>query len=67
MQKRLAHFFLEQISTFIRGFKDPSEATGDEESILKEFRRVRDEIKAWIEETFGDTNGSLKSSVNLLK
>jgi len=36
-----------------RGFKDPSEVKGDEESILEEFRKVRDEIKEWIEKTFG--------------
>lgn len=27
------------------GFEDPAEATGTEEEILKEFRRIRDEIK----------------------
>lgn len=50
-----------------KGFKDPSEAVGDEESILKEFRKVRDEIKMWIEETFGDINGNSRIGVNLLK
>ncbi|MEF3244503.1 MAG: arsenate reductase ArsC [Caldisericaceae bacterium] len=49
-----------------KGFKDPSEATGDEESILREFRRVREEIKAWIEETFGSSFDSLKDDENLL-
>jgi arsenate reductase len=36
-----------------RGFQDPSEAKGSEEEIMEVFRRVRDEIKEWIEETFG--------------
>jgi arsenate reductase len=27
------------------GFEDPAEATGTEEEILNEFRRIRDEIK----------------------
>jgi len=35
------------------GFDDPSEFTGTEDEILAEVRRVRDEIKGWIEKTFG--------------
>jgi len=31
----------------------PSELEGDEDEILAEFRRIRDEIKKWMEETFG--------------
>jgi arsenate reductase (thioredoxin) len=27
------------------GFRDPSRATGSEEEIMAEFRRIRDEIK----------------------
>ena len=27
------------------GFEDPAEATGTEEEILEEFRRIRDEIR----------------------
>jgi len=34
-----------------KGFKDPSETKGDEDRILEEFRKVRDEIKEWIEKT----------------
>ena len=37
-----------------KGFKDPSEFKGNENEIVAEFRRVRDEIKRWIEETFGE-------------
>ena len=37
-----------------KGFKDPSETKSDENRILGEFRKVRDEIKEWIEKTFGE-------------
>ena len=37
-----------------KGFKDPSETKGDEDRILEEFRKVRDDIKEWIEKTFGE-------------
>ncbi|BAT72398.1 arsenate reductase [Thermosulfidibacter takaii ABI70S6] len=33
-----------------RGFPDPSKATGTEEEILNTFRKVRDEIKSFIDE-----------------
>ncbi len=33
-------------------FDDPSKFTGTEQEILAGFRRVRDEIKVWIEKTF---------------
>jgi len=36
-----------------RSFEDPSAATGSEEEQLEAFRRVRDEIKDWISQTFG--------------
>jgi arsenate reductase len=36
-----------------RSFEDPAAATGREEEQLEAFRRVRDEIKDWIIETFG--------------
>lgn len=39
-----------------KGFKDPSEFKGTEYEILAEFRRVRDEIKDWIEKTFCEEN-----------
>jgi arsenate reductase len=35
-----------------QGFTDPSTFTGTEEEKLSGFRRVRDEIKSWIESTF---------------
>lgn len=36
-----------------KGFEDPSQLRGSEEEILRGFRRVRDEIRDWIEGTFG--------------
>ncbi len=36
------------------GFEDPSPLPGDEETVLPEFRRVRDEIKDWIIDYFGE-------------
>lgn len=35
-----------------KDFEDPTEFKGTEEEILIGFRRVRDEIRNWIEETF---------------
>jgi arsenate reductase len=37
-----------------RGFEDPGQATGDAENKLNSFRRIRDEIGRWIDETFKD-------------
>ncbi len=36
-----------------KSFPDPSAYKGSEEEKLEFFRKVRDEIKKWIEETFG--------------
>jgi arsenate reductase len=36
-----------------KSFDDPAAAVGSEEEKLKVFRRVRDEIKDWISQTFG--------------
>jgi arsenate reductase len=38
-----------------RGFDDPSRLAGSDAEVLPEFRRVRDEIKSWIVDTFGGT------------
>ncbi len=35
-----------------KGFMDPAAATGSEAEVLDAFRRVRDEIRAWILETY---------------
>ena len=36
-----------------KSFEDPSQAAGTEKEILETFRRIRDDIKKWIEEKFG--------------
>jgi arsenate reductase len=36
-----------------REFADPSKLTGPDEEIMNGVRRIRDEICAWIDETFG--------------
>jgi len=36
-----------------RNFEDPALATGSDEEKLKVFRKVRDEIRSWIEDVFG--------------
>ena len=36
-----------------RSFLDPAETKGSEEEEMQAFRRVRDEIKEWISQTFG--------------
>ena len=35
-----------------KSFDDPSQAKGSEEEIMKQTRRVRDEIKEWLKTTF---------------
>jgi arsenate reductase len=37
-----------------QGFDDPSRLKGCEEALLPEFRRVRDEIRAWLDHYFGN-------------
>lgn len=41
---------------FHKGFENPSEFKGTEDEILAKVRRVRDEIKDWIEKTFGENS-----------
>lgn len=48
--------FFGGIERIHRGFDDPSRLSGSEEDVLPEFRRVRDEIKAWIIDYFGAAN-----------
>jgi len=52
--KEVCPFFPGGKTYLHKGFKDPSEFKGNENEIVAEFRRVRDEIKRWIEETFGE-------------
>ncbi len=37
-----------------KGFEDPSNFKGDDKEVLSAFRKVRDKIKNWIEEAFGE-------------
>jgi arsenate reductase len=54
--------FFPGAKTYIhKGFQDPSELTGNENEILEQIRKIRDEIKTWIIETFGP--GDKKDSV----
>lgn len=39
----------------VHGFEDPSETQGTEEEKIAAFRKVRDQIKAWITDNFSDT------------
>lgn len=39
----------------VHGFEDPSETEGTEEEKLAAFRKIRDQIKAWITDYFLDT------------
>ena len=36
-----------------QGFEDPSRLSGNDEDVLPEFRRARNEIKKWIIDSFG--------------
>jgi len=49
------------------GFEDPSTASGSQEEICSVFRRVRDEIKEWILNQFGQQNNqSVEKKTNTL-
>jgi arsenate reductase len=50
--KETCPFFPGGRKTIHKGFEDPSSAEGSEEEKLAVFRRVRDEIRTWVEETF---------------
>lgn len=45
-----------------RGFEDPAAAVGSDEAILATFRRVRDEIDQWVQETFDPNNAARSES-----
>jgi arsenate reductase len=44
-----------------KGFQDPASVAGTEAEKLQVFRRVRDEIRDWIERTFSDIEGPAAS------
>ncbi len=50
-------FFLSEGKQIHKGFDDPAAYKGTEDEMLAIFRRVRDEIKSWIEEVFGEIGG----------
>lgn len=52
--KEACPFFPEGENFLHKGFEDPSEFKGSEEEMLAGVRRVRDEIKDWIQKTFGN-------------
>ncbi len=45
--KEACPYFLGNVKRFHYNFPDPAKATGSEEDIMKEFRRVRDMIKTY--------------------
>ena len=44
-----------------KSFEDPSSVVGTHEEKLEVFRKVRDEIKKWIEKTLGEDNNITQS------
>jgi arsenate reductase len=51
--KETCPFFPGGKTVLHRGFEDPSDFRGTDREITAEFRKIRDEIRAWIIETFG--------------
>jgi len=45
----------------VHGFEDPSEAEGNDDEKLTAFRRIRDQIKAWITAYFVDPQTAIHS------
>lgn len=51
--KESCPFYPNAMHQMHKGFRDPSQVIGSREDVLCAFREVRDEIKKWIDETFG--------------
>lgn len=51
--KEKCPLFFGGVERIHRGFEDPSQLRGSAEDILPAFRKVRDEIKSWIDDYFG--------------
>jgi len=51
--RRTCPFFPGGKRVIHKGFEDPAAFRGSEEEKMALFGRVRDEIRGWIEETFG--------------
>lgn len=49
--KEACPFFPQALRTIHKGFEDPAKKEGSTDEILATFRRTRDEIRIWIEET----------------
>ena len=49
-------FFPHGVNYYHKSLQDPRTFEGNEDEKLEVFRRVRDEIKDWIEKTFGNRN-----------
>lgn len=48
--REVCPYFPSKAQQFHQNFKDPAKATGTEEEIMQEFRKVRDEIKKFAKE-----------------
>ncbi len=57
--KESCPLFPAKIANLHKSFEDPSKVEGTEEEKLRMFRRVRDEIKTWIEESFKKSKGDI--------
>ena len=53
LARQTCPFFPVGKETMHKGFEDPAAFNGSEDDKLAVFRRVRDEIRTWIEETLG--------------
>ena len=56
--KEVCPFFPGGRKALHKGFQDPASIAGTEDEKLSLFRRVRDEIRKWIENTFGKEDNS---------
>jgi len=52
--KETCPYFPGALGYLHRNFEDPSTFTGSEEEIMEKVRQVRDNIKNWVLETFGE-------------
>ena len=51
--KEICPFFPGGLNYIHQNFEDPSTFTGSHDEIMEKVRKVRNEIKNWVEETFG--------------
>ena len=55
--KETCPFFPARLKNFHKSFVDPTSIEGTDEEKLEMFRRVKGDIKSWIEDTFKHQNG----------